>query len=154
MGYTTVLETLALEKTAPTWSFQHLGLSRSFSSFSLSLLSPSLSLHLSLSPSLSCWEFAIMFLHSYMFLLRSMISTSLTRMMWLCQARRFVLIGGGWSGESVCNPTFFQMGVWGRCKPPSGVRGKRILATIYWKLAKNQVSESPSTPQLLKCPWK
>ena len=56
-------------------------------------------------------------------------------------------------------PNQIQLGVWGVLLAPQRGPGrspgcKRILATIYWKLAKNQVSGSPSTPQLLKFPWK
>ena len=43
----------------------------------------------------------------------------------------------------------FQLGVWGCCKPPVGSGqspgGKRILTTIYWKLAYNQVSSKQTS---------
>ena len=58
----------------------------------------------------------------------------------------------GWSSV-VCDPTFSSWGCGGHCKPPPMQRGpgqspggKRIWATIVWKLTENQVSGSPSTP--------
>ena len=73
------------------------------------------------------------------------------------QARRFVLVegGDGVADRCVIQP-FPAGGLGGAVSPQRGPGqspgGKHILATIYRKLAKNQVSGSPSTPQLLKFP--